>query len=156
MPTVIDSFYLLTLGLYRLLYVFNWITRSLDANDRKLNMVAVIFGTIQTALYLDFAWVYYSRQRVKLRHGGVVDADDIRQGWLLRRIFGRQIDRIEVDDEESAPVLRSGLGSEPEQTQRNVHNKWTARGISVRAEEDDDEDDVLGRGNFDHDPTHFD
>lgn len=56
-PTVINSFYLITLGLYRLLYVLNWIWRGLDPTSRSPNAVSVIFGVIQTALFVDFFWV---------------------------------------------------------------------------------------------------
>ncbi|ERT02281.1 hypothetical protein HMPREF1624_00579 [Sporothrix schenckii ATCC 58251] len=144
-PTVIDSFYLLALGSYRGFYILNWIARAADPEDDPPNGLSVIFGIIQTILYLDFAWVYWTRQRVKLRNGGVVDADDIRQGWLLRRIFGKHIDRAHdgLDDEESAPALgrsasgarggargggRGGAGGAS-------NNKWGARGISVSADD---------------------
>lgn len=56
-PTVINSFYLVTLGLYRLLYVLNWIWQGLDPTKRAPNAVSVIFGVIQTALFVDFFWV---------------------------------------------------------------------------------------------------
>lgn len=113
-PTVIDSMYLVTLGSYRGFYILNWIWRELDTSDRPPNPVSVIFGIVQTALYVDFAWVYWTRQRVKLRDGGIVDADDMRRGWLLRRIFGARgtqpgdDDGLGADgeeDEESAPAL---------------------------------------------------
>ncbi|KUI58195.1 ER lumen protein-retaining receptor [Cytospora mali] len=128
-PTVIDSYYLLALGLYRGLYVVNWLTRELDSHDSKPKAVQIIFGLIQTALYVDFAWVYYSRQRVKLRSGGVVDADDMSRSWLLRRIFGKHLDSQHGgnDDEESAPALGSGRGPK--------RSAWGRRGISVSADE---------------------
>ncbi|KAL2172040.1 hypothetical protein VTG60DRAFT_410 [Thermothelomyces hinnuleus] len=126
---------------------------------RKPNPISVIFGVVQTALYLDFAWVYWSRQRVKLRNGGVVDADDLSRGWLLRRIFGskrfaRDIDGADAnDDEENAfnhhQVHGGGGGG------GSVRPKWGSRGISISADEgvleherdrgmalaDDDDDD---------------
>lgn len=131
MPTVIDSYYLLALGLYRGLYVLNWLARELDIQDIKPKPVQIIFGLIQTALYVDFAWVYYTRQRVKLRSGGVVDADDMRRSWLLRRIFGRHVEssggRDVDDDEESAPALGDGRGPK--------RSAWGRRGISVSADD---------------------
>lgn len=141
-PTVIDSYYLLALGLYRGFYVLNWVNRELDTSDVPPKPVQVIFGLLQTALYVDFAWVYYTRQRVKLRSGGVVDADDMRKSWLLRRIFGKHVDREAArgdgaqdgDDEESAPALggaRTGGGG---------RSAWGKRGISVSAD-----DGVLGQ-----------
>ncbi|KAL7620312.1 hypothetical protein AAE478_009306 [Parahypoxylon ruwenzoriense] len=134
-PTVIDSFYLLTLGSYRALYILNWIWRELDVNDRKPNAVSIVFGVIQTALYVDFFWVYYTRQRVKLRAGGIVDADDIRRGWLLNRIFGhKRFQSVEGgDDEESAPALGgNGNGNGASSQHRS---KWGARGISISADD---------------------
>jgi hypothetical protein len=97
-PTVIDSYYLLTLGSYRAFYILNWIWREVDITDRGPQPVSIIFGVLQTAFYVDFAWVYYSRQRVKLRNGGIVDADDMRNGWLLRTVFGHKAVVGDVDD----------------------------------------------------------
>ena len=40
-------------------------------------------------MYLEFAWVYWRRQRVKLRSGGVLDHEDwVTGGLLLRWVFG--------------------------------------------------------------------
>jgi hypothetical protein len=138
-PTVIDSFYLVTLGSYRALYCINWLVRELDVNDRKPDAISVIFGIIQTALYIDFAWVYYTRQRVKLRGGGVVDADDMRRGWLLRRIFGKRVEAAE-DADDGAP----GHGD----IEAGRRPKWGSRGISVSAD-----DDVLERERLNGGPS---
>lgn len=134
-PTVITSFYILLLGSYRGLYILNWIWRELDINDRPPNPISVIFGLIQTALYLDFAWVYWTRQRVKLRDGAVVDADDLRRGWLLNRIFGKHIDTSPEDDEEGRPVLGARGGSRGGAGAGAARSKWGARGISVSADD---------------------
>ncbi|KAI8626670.1 ER lumen protein retaining receptor-domain-containing protein [Xylariaceae sp. FL1651] len=131
-PTVIDSFYLLTLGSYRALYCLNWIWRGLDPNDSKPKIVSVIFGVIQTALYFDFFWVYYTRQRVKLRYGGIVDADDIRRGWLLNRVFGNKHFERDQEDEESTPALG---GEENGNASSQRRSKWGARGISISADD---------------------
>lgn len=63
-----------------------------------------------------------------------MDQDDLRNGWLLRRIFGNKhvggaADDTEGDDEEAAPAL-GGNGST-----RKPRGKWGARGISVSADE---------------------
>ncbi|ODA79199.1 hypothetical protein RJ55_04791 [Drechmeria coniospora] len=129
-PTVIDSFYLVALGSYRALYCLNWIWRALDPTDRSPKAVSVIFGIVQTALYVDFAWVYYTRQRVKLRGGGLVDADDIRRGWLLRRLFGKRFEHVD-EDEENSPAL----GSPGHDGRRNSRPGWGVRGISVSADD---------------------
>ncbi|CAJ2500280.1 Uu.00g031330.m01.CDS01 [Anthostomella pinea] len=165
-PTVIDSFYLLTLGAYRGLYCLNWIWREIDVNDIKPNAVSIIFGVIQTALYLDFFWVYYTRQRVKLRAGGVVDADDIRRGWLLNRIFGnKRFENVDQgDDEESAPALgghnTNGNGNGNAASSQQRRSKWGARGISISADDttleqdrhhDNDDNDAFNDSGVDPD-----
>ncbi|KAF7376756.1 Protein-ER retention receptor [Mycena sanguinolenta] len=81
-PTVITSYYLLALGSYRALYIPNWVLRFFF--DNVLDPIAVVFGVIQTAFYLDFAWVYYTRQRIKLRDGVLVDSEDYERGWITR------------------------------------------------------------------------
>ncbi|KAL2154728.1 hypothetical protein VTH82DRAFT_3404 [Thermothelomyces myriococcoides] len=164
-PTVITSFYIVFLGSYRALYLLNWILKEFDTNMRKPNPISVIFGVVQTALYLDFAWVYWSRQRVKLRNGGVVDADDLSRGWLLRRIFGHKRFARDIDgaaaaddnDEENAfnhHEVHGGRGR-GRGSNSNVRPKWGSRGISISADEgvleqesargralaDDDDDD---------------
>ena len=147
-PTVIDSFYLLTLGSYRAFYILNWFLRELDTNSRKPDALSVIFGIIQTAFYADFAWVYYSRQRVKLRHGGLVDSDDLRSGWLLRRVLGHKAVGGSVDDdgdEESSPALGRGDRSA---SGRTGNSNWGSRGISVSADEGVLEADGLRQDGF--------
>ncbi|KAM3562138.1 hypothetical protein ARSEF4850_002907 [Beauveria asiatica] len=135
-PTVIDSFYLVALGSYRALYCLNWFLRMFD--DHKPEAISVIFGIIQTALYADFAWVYYTRQRVKLRGGGVVDADDLRNGWLVQRIFGRTLGQHNEEHDEEA-----GLNNDE---QRGGRPKWGSRGISVSADEGVFDDEERGEG----------
>lgn len=126
-PTVIDSYYLVCLGSYRAFYILNWIQRVADKDERHFDPISVIFGVIQTALYIDFAWVYYTRQRVKLRAGGVVDSEDLGRGWLV----GRFVKHHDLDEEEE-PVL--GRGEHANGDARN-NNKWGRRGISVSADE---------------------
>jgi ER lumen protein retaining receptor len=123
-PTVIDSFYLVTLGLYRFLYVLNWITRGAKEVDYA-DPTSWVWGSIQTALMIDFAWVYYTRQRVKLRRGGVVDSEDLGRGWIVGRFVGRKSVDFDFDEESAAPR---------EEEARNT-NKWGRRNISVSADE---------------------
>ncbi|TQW00216.1 protein-ER retention receptor [Cordyceps javanica] len=138
-PTVIDSFYLLALGSYRALYCLNWFLRMFD--ELKPEAISVIFGIIQTALYADFAWVYYTRQRVKLRGGGVVDADDLRNGWLVQRIFGRTLGHHNEEHDEEAGLDHN--------EQRGSRPKWGSRGISVSADDGVFEDEEHGEGSQD-------
>lgn len=125
-PTVIDSYYLVTLGSYRAFYILNWIWREEFDSYRPPDAIAVIFGIVQTVLYADFAWVYWTRQRVKLRSGGVVDGDDLRQSWLLARIFGRLGAQPSTEDMENGEAQNGN----PQRA-----SNWGSRGISVSADE---------------------
>jgi ER lumen protein retaining receptor len=132
---VLDSYYLVTLGSYRFFYILNWLWRAIS--DHYFDPTSVIFGVIQTALYIDFAWVYYSRQRVKLRGGGVVDADDLSKSYLVRRIIGRG-SRADNEDgdiaEEDEGLARQENGTIRPQAPRSGHS-WGSRGISVSADD---------------------
>ncbi len=55
----ITTHYLLTLGGYRMLYLFNWIYRWI-MND-PAPPITVLAGLVQTGLYSDFFWIYYKR-----------------------------------------------------------------------------------------------
>ena len=129
-PTVIDSFYLLMLGSYRAFYILNWIVR-LASKEHHFDFREMLFGIIQTAFYVDFAWVYWTRQRVKLRNGGVVDSDDLSRGWLVGKVLGRGTASID----EERPSIGPSSSSDTGQTLRKGTN-WGARGISVSADED--------------------
>ncbi|KAF8138048.1 ER lumen protein retaining receptor-domain-containing protein [Mycena galopus ATCC 62051] len=102
-PTVITSHYFLALGSYRALYIPNWIYRYMV--DRVVDPIAVVFGIIQTAFYLDFAWVYYSRQRIKLRDGMLVDSDDYERGWLMRWLRSKGDTSLQPLDRDGAVAL---------------------------------------------------
>jgi ER lumen protein retaining receptor len=127
-PTVIDSYYLALLGSYRAFYILNWIVRIADKNERHFDPVSVIFGVIQTALYVDFAWVYYSRQRVKLRAGGIVDSDDLERGWIVGRLIGKGASHIDDGDDDNV----ENDSTNP----RKQGGRWGRHGISVSADED--------------------
>lgn len=141
-PTVLDSYYLVALGSYRALYILNWIYRGIA--EHHFDPISVIFGIIQTALYVDFAWVYYTRQRVKLRGGGVVDSDDLSKSFLVRRIIGRG-SRADTEDD--------GIADEDEGLHRqengtiNNQNRWGARGVSVSADDTLSEHDRRNKPN---------
>ncbi|KAF2737752.1 hypothetical protein EJ04DRAFT_96025 [Polyplosphaeria fusca] len=126
-PTVLDSYYLVTLGMYRFLYILNWIVRG--ATERHIDPTSWVWGTIQTALMIDFAWVYYTRQRVKLRHGGVVDSEDFGRGWLINRFVNRKSVDFDFDEEEAEHRNARTNGEGGRQ------NQWGRRGISVSADE---------------------
>ncbi|KAL8701818.1 MAG: hypothetical protein Q9201_004708 [Fulgogasparrea decipioides] len=128
-PTVIDSFYLVTLGSYRAFYILNWIVRYFG-KEHHIEPIATIFGTVQTAFYIDFAWVYWTRQRVKLRNGGVVDSEDFSRGWLMGRFFGQN-----ENDEEQAAASPSRPNSKDRTSSSEWANKWGVRSISVSADD---------------------
>ncbi|EXJ83356.1 hypothetical protein A1O1_06977 [Capronia coronata CBS 617.96] len=124
-PTVIDSFYLVTLGSYRAFYLLNWIYRAFTS--LKPDPISVLFGIVQTAFYVDFAWVYWTRQRVKLRGGTVVDTDDLRKGWLVDRVINQPL--AAEEDPEAQPGDPDGPAQPPKV------NRWGPRGISISADD---------------------
>ena len=131
-PTVIDSFYLVVLGSYRFFYILNWIVQGAQrltdpfSGHPGVDPVSVIFGVIQTIFYIDFFWVYWTRQRVKLRGGKVVDSDDLSQSWVVKRFLGNKSGNAGNDDDAES-------GHAPQ------HPGWGARGISVSADHQLDE-----------------
>lgn len=129
-PTVINSGYLIALGAYRLLYILNWIVRLVT--EGHFDTTSVLFGIIQTLLYVDFAWVYYSRQRVKLRGGGVVDSDDLSKSFLVRRFIGN---RNSQENDEDMADEDEALAAQENGTVRPQRPNWGARGISVSADD---------------------
>ena len=145
-PTVITSFYLLLLGSYRFFYILNWIVRA-AGKERHFDPVSVIFGVTQTALYVDFAWVYWTRQRVKLRGGGVVDSDDLRKSWLVGGLLGRgrastdgRPDQLQDYEEDDLEARRRGENVSNENGHGNARRsaapkRWGNRGISVSADD---------------------
>lgn len=154
-PTVLDSYYLVTLGSYRFFYILNWIWRAVTTKN-GFEPIALIFGIIQTLLYIDFAWVYYSRQRVKLRGGGVVDSDDLSKSFLVRRFLGnhrRSQDNNEDITEEDEALARQENGTlRPSAPGRGT--SWGARGISVSADDTLDQHQAIGSSDM-ADPAAF-
>ncbi|KAK4214498.1 ER lumen protein retaining receptor domain containing protein [Rhypophila sp. PSN 637] len=60
----ITTHYIFALGLYRALYIPNWIYRYYTEHGHKnyhFDWIAVTAGIIQTVLYSDFFWIYYTR-----------------------------------------------------------------------------------------------
>lgn len=132
-PTVIDSFYLVTLGSYRFFYILNWLVRGIG--EGYFDPTSVIFGIIQTALYIDFAWVYWSRQRVKLRGGGVVDSDDLSKSFLVRRLIGRRGNSEDEEVDEDPEALSRQENGTINNERQSAGRTWGARGVSVSADD---------------------
>lgn len=55
----ITSHYLFALGLYRALYLFNWIWRYYY--DSFFDVIAIVSGIVQTILYCDFFYLYITK-----------------------------------------------------------------------------------------------
>ena len=131
-----------------------WATAEVP-NDRP-DPISVIFGIVQTILYIDFAWVYWTRQRVKLRGGGVVDGDDLSKSFLVRRLIGRKSTSNDDEDitDEDAALAGQENGTIRPQAPRSARN-WGARGISVSADDTLQEHDKQSRPGQMADPSHF-
>ncbi|KAF9874414.1 ER lumen protein retaining receptor [Colletotrichum karsti] len=57
----ITTHYLAALGIYRALYIPNWIYRYFTEVNHKVDWIAIVAGIIQTILYSDFFWIYYTK-----------------------------------------------------------------------------------------------
>lgn len=57
----ITTHYLFALGAYRALYIPNWIWRYFFEVPSYSDPIAVLAGIVQTVLYSDFFWVYYTK-----------------------------------------------------------------------------------------------
>ncbi|VDD76643.1 unnamed protein product [Mesocestoides corti] len=57
----ITAHYLFALGSYRALYIVNWIYRYV--NEDSYELIAIVAGSIQTVLYVDFFYLYVTRGR---------------------------------------------------------------------------------------------
>ena len=55
----ITTHYLFALGIYRALYIPNWIYRYFVQGF--VDPIALVAGIVQTILYSDFFWVYYTK-----------------------------------------------------------------------------------------------
>ena len=55
----ITSHYLFALGSYRALYIANWLFRYYS--DGFYDLIAIVAGCVQTALYCDFFYLYITK-----------------------------------------------------------------------------------------------
>lgn len=55
----ITTHYLFCLGMYRALYLFNWIWRFYF--EGFFDMIAIVAGVVQTILYCDFFYLYVTK-----------------------------------------------------------------------------------------------
>ena len=56
----ITTHYLFALGIYRALYIPNWLYRYFSV-EHYVDVIPWIAGTLQTILYSDFFWIYYTK-----------------------------------------------------------------------------------------------
>jgi ER lumen protein retaining receptor len=57
----ITTHYLFALGAYRALYIPNWLYRYFIETPPFFDPIAVVAGVIQTVLYSDFFYIYYTK-----------------------------------------------------------------------------------------------
>jgi ER lumen protein retaining receptor len=55
----ITSHYLFALGIYRFLYILNWIYRYYT--EHFIDWISIISGVVQTVLYCDFFYLYITK-----------------------------------------------------------------------------------------------
>jgi len=55
----ITTHYIFALGVYRALYIPNWLYRYFA--DGHVDQIPWLAGIIQTVLYSDFFWIYYTK-----------------------------------------------------------------------------------------------
>ena len=53
--------YLAALGIYRVLYIPNWIWRWYSEEKYWFDGIAIVAGVVQSVLYSDFFWIYYTK-----------------------------------------------------------------------------------------------
>lgn len=57
----LTTHYIFALGLYRALYIPNWIWRWLAEDNKSFQKLAFVTGVIQTLVYSDFFYIYYKK-----------------------------------------------------------------------------------------------
>ena len=57
----ITTHYLFALGIYRALYIPNWLYRYFAETPPHVDPIAWLAGIVQTILYSDFFWIYYTK-----------------------------------------------------------------------------------------------
>jgi ER lumen protein retaining receptor len=60
----ITTHYLFALGIYRGLYILNWIYRWFS--EGYFDVIALLAGILQTVLYSDFFYIYYTKSVLKI------------------------------------------------------------------------------------------
>jgi hypothetical protein len=76
----ITTHYLFALGAYRALYIPNWVYRwAFDVKPFR-DPIAVVAGIIQTVLYSDFFYIYYTKYVTHPHQNSSVQCTEVIQG----------------------------------------------------------------------------
>ena len=59
----ITSHYLFALGIYRFLYILNWVYRYYTENF--IDWISIVSGVVQTVLYCDFFYLYITKGKLQ-------------------------------------------------------------------------------------------
>jgi hypothetical protein len=105
----ITTHYLFALGAYRALYIPNWVYRYMFDSPAFYDPIAVIAGIIQTILYSDFFYIYYTKS-VLLPLPETTTCTDNIQGHPRQEV---QPPRLGCARMEAAPFLLSGGQTRP-------------------------------------------
>ncbi|KAI5786058.1 ER lumen protein retaining receptor-domain-containing protein [Pyronema domesticum] len=57
----ITAHYLFALGIYRVMYIPNWVLRYIYENPPWFDGISITAGVVQMVLYSDFFWVYWKK-----------------------------------------------------------------------------------------------
>ena len=79
----ITTHYLFALGAYRALYILNWIYRF--SAEGHVDLIAWLAGLLQTVLYSDFFYIYYTKS-ANLPQSSVDGCTDIYQGYTREEV----------------------------------------------------------------------
>lgn len=80
----ITTHYLFCLGLYRALYIFNWVWRYYF--EGFFEMIAIVAGVVQTILYCDFFYLYVTKGGLSLGIISLVDVPNQTANYCMRAV----------------------------------------------------------------------
>ncbi|KAH0631933.1 hypothetical protein JD844_019843 [Phrynosoma platyrhinos] len=115
----ITTHYLFFLGLYRALYLINWIWRYYF--EGFFDLIAVVAGVVQTILYCDFFYLYVTKENGDMRlvipvsterkeaQFASISAKTDRQhlsSWMLRQNNPSHKRKVKMLETESLPLLQ--------------------------------------------------
>ena len=81
--------YIFMLGLYRALYIANWIYRAKTEPHYHTHLITIISGVVQTALYVDFFYHYATSKMLGKKIEGAIK-------WIDKRLEPKKARRVEI------------------------------------------------------------